>query len=399
MLEKARAARSLAAECDALNGLSGLAFLRRAPEMVTRVREGLAAAEREGSPHRLSEARARAAQVLVVEGRLEEAARALDDVIASARASGATSALRTGLWYRGFVHYWQSEYQIAEVLGTEGFLIAEEAGDAFEALAARMFAALSRANLGRLSEALTDFQQALELAERNRDSFWGPRLMSHLGWVRRELQAPERAREFDTRALEMARKNPNPWTPEAEALINLCVDDVRAGHPDRAAELLSRLEADARQGSWMRWMNELRLEAAASEHWAARGDFGAAAARATRLLEIARSLGARTYCCAAERVRLAAALHSGAGVEAAAGRLAAALAEFETFPAPLEAWKSARVLGDALERLGRGPEARRAFDTAARAVRTIAKGTQDEELRSGFLASPAVREVLERASA
>jgi len=75
------------------------------------------------------------------------------------------------------------------------------------------------------------------------------------------------------------------------------------------------------------------------------------------------------------------------------------VAELEAFPAPLEVWKSARVLGGALQRLGRGPEARRAFDTAARAVRTIAEGTHDEALRTGFLASAAVREVLERAYA
>jgi tetratricopeptide (TPR) repeat protein len=400
MLDRARRARSLAAECDALSGLSNaLFFAQRVSEIGPRVREGLEAAEREGSSHRLSEARARVAQALAVEGRLDEAARALDDVIASARASGAAWALAMGLWYRGFVHYWHSEYQAAEALTTEGAVLAEELGEAFDALAARMFAGLSRVNLGRMSEALADFQEALSLAERNQDSFWRPRLVSHLGWVHRELQDPERAREFDTRALEIARESPNPWTPEAEALINLCVDDVRAGRPDRAAELLARLEADARRRSWMRWLGELRLEAAASEHWAARGDYGAAAARAARLLEIARSLGARTYCCAAERVRLEAALHSGSEIEVAARRLGAALGELETFPAPLEAWKSARVLGRALESLGRGEEARRAFEGAARAVRTIARGTHDEELRNGFLASPAVREVLDRAGA
>jgi tetratricopeptide (TPR) repeat protein len=399
MLERARAGRSLAAECDALSGLSGLAFVRRSPEMVARVREVLAAAEREGNPHWLSVARARAAQLLVVEGRLHDAARALDEVIASGRASGAKSAVGTGVWYRGFVHYWQSEYQAAEALETEGFLIAEEAGNAFEALAARMFAALARANLGRMSEALAEFQEALAVAEHNRDYFWGPRLVSHLGWVRRELQVPDRAREFDLRALEMARENPNPWTPEDEALINLCVDDVRAGHPHRAAELLARLEAGTRRSDWMLWMNELRLEAAAAEHWAARGDFDTAGSRAARLLEIARPLGARTYCCAAERVRLQAALHGETGVEAAARGLAAALAEFDNFPAPLEAWKSGRVLGCAWDRLGNQREARRAFESAAGAIRTIAAGTQEEELRSGFLASPPVREVLERVRA
>jgi tetratricopeptide (TPR) repeat protein len=401
MLARARATRSLAAECDALSGLSNaLFFAQRPQETEARAREGLEAAAREGSPLRLSEARARVAQVLFVfDGRLDEAARALDELIVSARESGAASALQTGLIYRGFVHYWRSEYRDAETLAAEGALLAEELGDGFETLAAQMFVGMARTNLGRVSEALATFRQALSLAERNGDFFWRPRLVSHLGWVRRELQAPAEAREFDARALEIARESPNPWTPESEALLNLCADDVRSGRSDRSAEILARLEAGVRQGSWMRWMNELRLEAAVTEHWVARGDFDTATARAARLLEIARSLGARTYCCTAERVRLAAALHAGAGVEAAARRLAAALAEFEAFPAPLEAWKSARVLGRAWDSLGNGPEARRAFDTAARAVRTIAAGTHEDALRQGFLASPEVREVLDRAGA
>lgn len=73
------------------------------------------------------------------------------------------------------------------------------------------------------------------------------------------------------------------------------------------------------------------------------------------------------------------------------GRLAAALSGAGSI------WKAARVLGCALERLGRGPEARRAFETAARAVHAIAAGTRDDELRDGFLASPEVREVLDHA--
>jgi tetratricopeptide (TPR) repeat protein len=398
MLERARAARSLAAECDALSGLSNtLFFAQRLPEAGARAREGLEAAVREGSLLRLSEARARVAQVLVIEGRFDEAIGALDELIVSARESGAASALQAGLWYRGFVHYWRSEYEAAEALTGEGLLIAEELGDSFEALAARMFVGLSRANLGRTSEALADFQQALSLAERNGDSFWRPRLVSHLGWVRRELQSPELAREFDTRALEIARENPSAWAPEADTLINLCMDDARAGNPAGASEVLARLEEGARAGSWLRWLNELRLEAAAAEQWVVRGDFAAAALRATRLLEIARSLGARSYTCAAQRVRAEAALHAGAGVETAARDLAAALAELEPFHAPLEGWKSGRVLGLAWDHVGNAPEAQRAFAAAARHVRTIAAGTQDEALRRGFLEYPPVREVLERA--
>lgn len=398
MLERARAARLPAAECDALSGLCNSHFFaQRLPEMAARAREALQAAERYGSPHHLSEAKGRVAQVQVMEGRLDEAVAALDVVVASARESGSPAALQIGLGYRGFARYWQAAYSATEADFAVGVVLSEELGDGFETLAARMFLGMARANLGRMSEALADFEQGLALAERNGDCFWRPRIVSNQGWVHRELQAPERAREFDARALEIAHENPSPWTPEADALINLCVDDVRSGRPDRAAELLARLAAGVRRGAWLRWLNELRLEAAAAEHWAARGDFDTAAVRAARLLEIARPLRARNYCCAAERVLGRAALASGTGLEAAAGRLGAALAELEAFPTPLEGWKSARVLGLLHDRLGHEREAGRAFALAAREVRTIATGTRDDALRRGFLSSPEVREVLDRA--
>ena len=307
MLERARAARSLAAECDALSGLSNaLFFAQRLPEIGARAREGLAAAEREGSPHRLSEAHARVAQALVVEGRLDEAAPrpGRRDRVRPRERRRVGAA--TGLWLPRLRSLLaaastrpprsSSTEGAAHRRGARGRLRGPRREDVRGPRPRQPRPPLRRPSptSGRPSP----------WPSATATRFWRPRLVSHLGWVHRELQAPERAREFDARALEIARENPSPWTPEADALINLCVDDVRSGHPDRAAELLARLEAGARQGSWMRWLNELRLEAAAAEHWAARGDFDVAAARAARLLEIARSLGARTYCCAAERVRL-----------------------------------------------------------------------------------------------
>jgi hypothetical protein len=66
-------------------------------------------------------------------------------------------------------------------------------------------------------------------------------------------------------------------------------------------------------------------------------------------------------------------------------------------PAPLEVWKSARVLALSKRRLADEPGALAVFEEAARAVRTIAGGTRDPDLRNGFLALPEVREVLEAA--
>ena len=204
-------------------------------------------------------------------------------MIVAARESGSLTALQVGLVYRGFVHYWQGEYRASEARMAEALVVCEERGDGFEVFAVRMFLGLARANQGRMSEALADFEHAEVFAARNGDRFWQPRLVSQQGWVHRELAAVGKARELDARALALARENPSPWTPEVDALMNLAVDGVRAGDPDGASDLLATLEDGTRTRDWFRWMNELRLEVVATEHYAARGAFDATPARASRL--------------------------------------------------------------------------------------------------------------------
>jgi tetratricopeptide (TPR) repeat protein len=218
-----------------------------------------------------------------------------------------------------------------------------------------------------------------------------------LGWVHREILAHERAREFSAEALQLAREAQIPQAPETEALLDLAVDEVRLGHVERATELLTDLEARVAEETWLRWMSELRLAAAAAEHWMACGDPDRAAEHAGRLLGLARRLKARNYQSTAERIRAELALARGEGVEEATERLAEALEELRRFPAPFEVWNSARLLGRLRRELGDEEGAARAFTQAAEAVKTIAAGIDDEALRDGFLSAPAVREVLEAA--
>jgi tetratricopeptide (TPR) repeat protein len=381
---------ALAALCDTLF------FAQRVEEMAARARELLEAAGRAGGEDASAQARAHMGQVLVGQGRFEEAVPMLDGAIVSARRHGPPAALQRALSYRGLVHYWQTEYAAAEALSLEAEALARGRGDGFYVLGAGMFKGLARANLGRTSEALDDFADAIALGRRNNDRFWLPRLMSHLGWVHRELGALERARELDKDAVRTAQEQ-TVWVPEAEVLLNLCVDEVRDGHAERASAPLADLEARAEKGVWLQWLSQLRVAAAAAEHWLVRRDRSRALGYADRASALARRLGARDYACAAERIRAELALEAGEDLDRAAASLDAALADLRLHPAPLEAWKAARLLALLRRRLGDEEGSRAAFAESARAVRTIAAGVRDERLREGFLAQAAVREVLEAA--
>ncbi len=392
MLARARAFGLAAAECEALSGLCNAHFFeQRTIEMTARAREALQAAERLGSPHHLAEARGRVAQALVMDGRLKEAARALDAVIARGGESGSLTARQVGLLYRGFVHYWQGEYQASEARMAEALVVCEERGDGFEVFAVRMFLGLARANLGRMSEALADFEHAEVFAARNGDRFWQPRLVSQQGWVHRELAAVGKARELDERALALARENPSPWTPEVDALMNLAVDDVRAGDPEGASNLLATLEDGARTRDWFRWMNELRLEVVATEHYAVRGILDAIPARASRLEAVATRIGARNYLCTAARLRAAIALAGRGDPREAAAKLATRARPARPLPRPARDLEGAPRAGTAAAALGRrvrraarvrGGRARRPQHRARRRRRGPARGLPREPRRA-----------------
>jgi tetratricopeptide (TPR) repeat protein len=398
MLGEARESGAAESERVALSGLcDALLFARRMDEMAIHAQELLDVATRAGEEGYATEARSRLGQVLASEGNFARAIPLLDDVIETARKGALPVALQIGLGTRGLVHYWQTEYGPAETLMSEAAALASDRGDAFDVLLARMFVGLSRVKLGRVSEGLQEFQGAMMLARRNGDRYWLPRLVMRMGWAHREVLAPERAREFSTEALRVAREMPLGQAAETEALLDLAVDEVRLGNRDRATKLLAEFETKVGQSDWLGWMDELRLAAAAAEHWAAGGDHDRAAEHAARLLGLARRLSTRDYGCAAQRVRAEAALAQGGDIETAAQDLAEALEALRTFPAPLEAWKAARLLGQLYRQLGDEAAANRAFAASAEAVRTIAAGLTDEALRNGFLGAEPVREVLQAA--
>ena len=398
MLECARAARSPALEYAALAGsCKALFFSYRLAEAAVRADEALAAAARAGSETLRVEALTLVALVLQDGGELAESKPLLEDVVAVSRRLRHLPSLLAGLVYRGTTHYWQSEFAAAETLMTEAQTLARDTHDGFMLLICHMFLGLARGNLGRMGDAFRTLEKGIELARKNGDRFWLPRLLSQVGWAHRELQDFAGAIEYDREGLRVAREGGSPWA-EASALLNLAVDHTQAGQLESAAALFQELDGVMKGEGWLGWHHDLRLQAALSEHWRLRGDFARSEEHARRLLEAAARHQARTYLLSAQMLLAEAALAKG-DPEAAIVHLAEGLDPERCQSAPLAAWKTYATLGRVLSRLDDEAAAREAYGQAASIVRSMAASFDDWALQDRFLGSPAVLDVLSRVPA
>jgi ATP/maltotriose-dependent transcriptional regulator MalT len=121
-----------------------------------------------------------------------------------------------------------------------------------------------------------------------------------------------------------------------------------------------------------------------AEHWLLRGDLDQASGYAETLLVNSQRTGARKYVALAHKIRAEIAMAQGDNDAAEAG-FDAALEALREHPTPLVAWKIHAALG----RLRR-----QSYASAAAIIETIAAQVRDETLRTTFLNSPAVQEVV-----
>ena len=181
--------------------------------------------------------------------------------------------------------------------------------------------------------------------------------------------------------------------------MNLAVDGVRAGDPEGASNLLAILEDGTRTRDWFRWMNELRREAVATEHYAARGAFERDARAGANARGDRRHASARATTCARPRATGPRSTLAGGGdLREAAAKLGA------------RARRAARLPGSARDAGNRGAcwgccgcgwdeaaaRATLSWPPPPTSTRS-SRGTDEPALRASFLGSPAVREVLAQA--
>ncbi|HEY8185482.1 MAG TPA: tetratricopeptide repeat protein, partial [Pyrinomonadaceae bacterium] len=398
MLDLARAAGATAAECVALNALADTFFYsHRLKEMRAFAREAMQVAHGVGNENLRIEAMVLLGMTYTGSGELAEGIRLLDEAILTARSLDPSSALVRGLIYRGIMHFFQTEYDRAEILLTEGVKLASELRDGLMLLHSRFFLGLNLGNQGRISEALATLREAMEMAQRDGDHIILGRVPNSIGWIHRELGDFDQAIAYDQESAEIAGKY-HITEAEANSLINLSYDHTERHESEQALAALRDAEAVFAREQWNHWrFHHIRFHAGAAEHWLAQRDFDRASEHGRKLLENATHHEVPKYIAVAHKLLAEVAVARGNFSEAEA-ELNAALAALDTHAAPLLSWRVYAALGRLRSQLGHDQRAREAFVQAGAIIGEIAAEVSDERLRSVFLNSEAVLEVLEGAS-
>jgi serine/threonine protein kinase/tetratricopeptide (TPR) repeat protein len=392
-LEQPDALGSPERQSATLNALAlTLFFSHRLEEMETRVDEALAAAKRAGSEELRIQTMALMALKHLCYGEVAAAKPIGDDVIKTSRAIGYKPTLAHGLIWRGCLYFFQTEYERTIECEIEGRQLASELRDGFLLLTSMFFLGLSYGNLGRMSEALAILNEAIQMAGRNGDSFWFPRMPNCIGWIHRELQDFEGALKFDQEGLEVGRHH-HVLEAEANSLINLGIDYTHSGKSEETMSAFHEVRDIFERDAWFRWRYNIRLEAATAEHWLRQGDLSKAREFAQRLLDTAGKFEVHKYIAVAHKLLAQIAIAEG-NTNAAEAEFAAALGELQKYPVPVVTWRTYADLGRLKSSVGNATAARDAFARAAEIVNGIAANVTDAGLRETFLNSEAVREVM-----
>jgi tetratricopeptide (TPR) repeat protein len=395
VLGLARGLENPALECTALIGIADAQFwTHRLEDMGAAAEDAMRIADRIRDPALQSESRANLGRKHQGTGNLDAAAALYDESLAIARDAGQLQALPIGLTYRGLIHFFRTEYQSAETLFVEARKLSAELRIVSHLHQTLLFLGLTQANLGHVSEALATLNEGAEMARRNGNLPSLARTPNSIAWIYRELQDLEHAVALDLACVEASRAC-GSTEAEANSLINLVHDYVQMDKADKAWEAFRGVEAIRDRDQWHRWrFFGLRFQDAASQYWLWQNNLDGAEEHALALLKNATAHGVPKYMAVAHSTLARIAMARGDS-RTAETELAAALQALHDHPAPLVEWRIHAILGR-LRSQSKNPQgAREVYGCAAAIVENIAASITEKALRSTFLESPAVREVLE----
>jgi tetratricopeptide (TPR) repeat protein len=222
-----------------------------------------------------------------------------------------------------------------------------------------------------------------------------------MGWFYNELQAYERAMEWNARGVEVAVEAHFP-DPECEnnARLNLGDSLLALGRLDEAEEQFRKVEQVVRDprppDRWALWIYSQHLFHSHGELWLARGDDDKALSYADECIELAESTDRPKNVVKGRRLRGQALLAQGKLSEAEQ-EFTAALQIAQEIGNPPQLWKTHAALGELRQAQGRPDEARQAYREALSVIEGVAAGLTEESLKETFLNSEHVQGIRQAA--
>jgi tetratricopeptide (TPR) repeat protein len=362
-----------------------LFFLHRLDDMAVRIGEAMRLADESGNEALRAWAMGFAGRRHATLGHMAEAISELDECIRLATAMHHQPALLTGLSIRGLVHFFQSEYELAEDLLIRAHRLSLDLRDGFSMMFCLYFLALTSGDRGRLSAAIATLNEATDLSRRNGERNQTLKIPNAMGWIYREIGDVDRALEHDSEGVRISRQH-GVLEAEVNSVINVGYDRTLKDPAKPPVSEFHEAEDLLQRDDWLRWRFNLRLLAGKAEYLMLHADMAGAEQCARDLLENATHYAANKYIAIA-RKQLGEVASKRGDHAIAIDHLKKAIDVLAHYPTPIVAWKIYASLGRVLLESGDEDSARKAFTESMGLVDQIARNITDETLRNTFLNS------------
>jgi len=285
----------------------------------------------------------------------------------------------------GFLHAQRAEYTEAVKAAESGLKLL--AGTDDRNAIAYAWNILGRALGGRgdYSRALGSFQRSQEEAQIISDRYLLAQSFNMRGWLYRELGDYENALKFDEDGVDFAKRWGKP-SPEISAWLNVCLDMLHLGDPERALVFLDEIEVQINTGSFgfHNWRWRLRLLYTRGLCFLALDEPAKALALAEDGLPLAETNITRKYIVLSHELKGMALARSGK-MDEAVSELETAISLADVIQYQPTRWAGRNQLAELYWQSGRKEEAKNTSSEAKQIIQSIAASLEDENLRSIFL--------------
>jgi serine/threonine protein kinase/tetratricopeptide (TPR) repeat protein len=324
-------------------------------------------------------------------GELEEAGPLYEHAIPILQQAGLPEHTLVSVTIAGARHAWQMENKEAHRILRIAIDRGHESGFGFVIDFGLFMQAMVFGNQGQMSEAFNSLNEANRLAELNQDAYWLARLPNTFGWLYRELGDHEKAHDLNLSNVEPAMES-GMTEGAANAHVNLGIDYLSLGEPERALEHLQAAEKIFGEDIWFRWRYNIRLQAVMAQYWIAKGDLTMARKYADKSEELSRVHRSKKHRAWALKI-LGDVSQLEDKMEDSRKYFDRAMGLLTDNPCPTIAWKILKAVAD-LEKVLKNNVAAEEYRGRAKAVvRKLADTVTEEKLRNHFLSSKAVQEI------